>query len=253
MSDPNRRTTDVPTVDYRERLYRLYSTTHFARGREVSRAAIEAERPDFEARFGSVLPKSRDARILEIGSGYGAFLDYLGSKGFRNAVGIDVSPEQVRIGKDLGIENLHLAEANAYLRQYRNEFDCIVAIDLLEHLTKTEVLDFLEAALASLKAGGRLIVHTVNAEWPFFGNILYGYFSHEVAFTVKSIRQVLAATGFSEIRVTPAGHAVKGFLSAVRWLLLRAELILKMPNHVYAENLVAVAIRPDIDSAALNE
>jgi cyclopropane fatty-acyl-phospholipid synthase-like methyltransferase len=246
-------TADLSSADYRERLYRLYSTTHFARGREVSRAAIEAEHPSFEARLGSVLPEPRDAKILEIGSGYGAFLHYLGSKGFRNAVGIDVSPEQVRIGKDLGIENLYLAEASTYLRQYRNEFDCIVAIDLLEHLNKAEVLDFLETALASLKTGGRLIVHTINAEWPFFGNIFYGDFSHEVAFTVKSIRQVLAATGFTEIRVMPAGHAVKGFLSAIRWLLLRAELILKMPDHIYAQNLIAVGIRPRTDSLASND
>jgi hypothetical protein len=60
---------------------------------------------------------------------------------------------------------------------------------------------------------------TPNGDSPFFGAIRYGDFTHALAFTKKSIAQVLAITSFIDIQVYPTGPVICGFLSAGRWIL----------------------------------
>ena len=80
------------------------------------------------------------------------------------------------------------------------ELAAVTATDLLEHLTKPEVLATFDAAAAALRPGGRFIARVPNAVSPFGGHIRYGDFTHETWFTARSVRQLAAAAGFGPVR-----------------------------------------------------
>ncbi len=142
----------------------------------------------------------------------------------------------------------------AFLESYEESCDCITAFDLLEHLTKDETLALLRATHRALKPGGHLLLKVPNADGPFGAKILYSDFTHEQAFTPRSIAQVLAATGFAQIKVLPEGPRVHGIVSAARWAAwqaLRALLVLylavetgRLRGHLLTQNLIAVAHKP---------
>lgn len=142
----------------------------------------------------------------------------------------------------------------AFLESYEESCDCITAFDLLEHLTKDETLALLRATHRALKPGGHLLLKVPNADGPFGAKILYSDFTHEQAFTPRSIAQVLAAAGFSDIEVYPEGPRVHGLISGARWaawkcicfllLLYLAAETGRIQGHILTQNLIAVARKP---------
>ena len=233
---PDRSVTEARA--YRARIYTRYLNTYLRRAQEMSPAEIAREGRRFDACFRDLLPADLEASILEVGCGTGSFLRYLSSRGYRHCIGVDVAPQQVEGASIIGA-NVVERDALEYLRGQRESFDCIVAIDFLEHLRKIEVLDFLDAAEQALRPGGVIVLQTLNAEWPFFGGIMYGDFTHETAFTSHSMRQILNAAGFTHVRVVPARDIVTGLLSGVRWVLWRIERAVFNGTRVFTQNLIA--------------
>src|SRR5690349_110334 len=70
----------------------------------------------------------QQARVLEIGCGSGELLAFLQSRGFLNAHGIDISPEQVALARARGVD----AEVGDALRT-SGSYALIIAVDVLEH------------------------------------------------------------------------------------------------------------------------
>jgi len=204
---------------YRDRLYRAYLSTHLETYRPVTRAGLQRDRRLFRALYRRFLPASKDAQILEVGCGTGSFLFFLREEGYRRIRGIDLGEEQVARARGFGIMEAETAEALTYLEQHPETYDLIVALDVLEHFTKDEALEFLDRVYRALKTRGRILLRTPNADSPYASWIRYGDFTHEVVFTPSSIRQVLRAAGFAQIQVLPLEPYVHGVLSAVRWLL----------------------------------
>lgn len=236
---------------YRERLYRSYLSTHMDALGPAGPAAIERDRRLFRALYRRFLPRTKDAAVLEIGCGTGSFLAFLRGEGFTHVHGIDVGEEQVAAARKLGIEGVELADAMPFLRAHPMGYDFIAALDVIEHFTKDEVMEFLDGVRDALRPGGRLLLRTPNADSPFHSWIRYGDFTHEVTFTPRSIRQVLRAAGFTGIDVYPLEPYVHGLPSAVRrlvWLglkqLIRVYLLVEQGtggSGVFTANLCAVA------------
>lgn len=129
--------------------------------------------------------------------------------------------------------------------------DVFLAIDFLEHLTRSEVIDLLTLLRSRLAPSGRLIARLPNAASPFFGRLQYGDLSHETAFTPRSIAQALKLAGFESVVILPANPVVHGIASAVRsviWqlcaALMRVALIAETGftrGHVVTQNMLVVA------------
>jgi len=105
-----------------------------------------------------------------------------------------------------------------------NSLDCIITFDVIEHLTKDELLTLSKLIFKTLKRGGKWIAHTVNAESPFFGRIRYGDYTHEQAFTKDSLAQVFRVSGFSVFSCyedTPVIHNLTSFARRCIWHCLR--------------------------------
>lgn len=175
--------------------------------------------PVFRRRYLPLLPADRQAAILEIGCGCGEFLYFLQREGFQNTKGVDLDAEQVSRGQQLGVRHLETGDAKVVLLNSARTFDCIVAIDVLEHVPKGQLVEFVNLARQSLRPGGRFICQVPNLA-AFYHPLFYMDFTHETPFTERSLRQALQMAGFSNIHVRPAGpvaHGLKSGLRAVLW------------------------------------
>ena len=167
-----------------------------------------------------LLPPHKDAKIVDIGCGYGHFVYYLQRAGYSEAMGIDLTRRQVEVGLSLGVANLRHGEAVELLRESPAHFDFISAIEVLEHIPKPEVLGFLDLVHAALRPGGRFVCIVPNLK-AFYSQTFFMDFSHETPFTGPSLKQVLELADFVDIRVLPMGPVAHGVKSAVRLLLWR--------------------------------
>ncbi len=242
-----------PSRLYRDALYASYVDTHAPALDAATRQTLGRY---FRANFARHLPLDRSAAILDIACGAGEFVEYLRRDGYANVTGVDVSSQPVEAASAAGVSGVEVGDAFAFLATRPQSFDAIVAIDFLEHLTKDEALDLLRLVRAALRPGGRLSVQTCNAASPMFGRVRYGDFTHETAFTARSIAQAFGAAGLTTVGVFEVATPVHGAASAVRsiaWRSMRAAVAAYViaetgvtRGHVLTQNLIAVASRDDV-------
>lgn len=149
------------------------------------------------------VPSDRKSSILVISCGPGYFVNLLSGEGYADVLGIDSDPEKVGCARQ---KNLNCRHENAFdfLAGAKERYDCIIAEQEINHLTKEEILRFLRLCLDGLKAGGTLLVHSLNGANPITGaEALAQNFDHFNTFTEYSLRQVLEHGGFHVVKVIP--------------------------------------------------
>jgi cyclopropane fatty-acyl-phospholipid synthase-like methyltransferase len=239
--------TTMSSHAYRKRLYENYaSATGSAQTND------SAKRPFWRHVAAFVGPTS--SKVLELGAGSGGLLEELRSAGFHDVRGVDGSPEQVALARARGVGVRH-GDALAELRDTQaGAVDVIIAIDVVEHLGKDEVLELLDECFRVLPRSGRLIVHTVNGASPFFGRVRFGDFTHETTFTPSSMRQLLSVVGFGTVRFVEDRPLVHGVVSATRrvlWEAFRMGFVVALaaetgtldPRQVLSQNFLTIASR----------
>ena len=169
-------------------------------------------------------------KILELGCGHGALIRFLNERGYGNVWGVDASREQVEEARRLGSGDVRQGDLLATLRsQAAASQDVVVAFDVIEHMRKEEVVEFVDEIARVLRPGGRWVIHSANAESPFGGRSFFGDFTHETFFTRVSIGQLLFCSGFEAVSCNedaPVVHGVKSALRRAGWSLIR--LILRL-------------------------
>ncbi len=188
--------------------------------------------------------------MLDIGCGSGQLVRCLLDDGY-DAAGIDVSPEQVTLARAAGVGQVHQGDYRVLLADARAEFAAVTATDLLEHMTKPEVLDTFDAVARALRPGGRFVARVPNAVSPFGGHIRYGDFTHETWYTALSVRQLAAAAGFSRVQVAgcpPPRHGAASAVRATLWKPVSGFLKLALAvetgavrGHIVTQNLTFAA------------
>ena len=159
---------------------------------------------------------SLGAPILDLGCGGGEFLEFLQSKGFTNLHGIDRSLQQVARCQERGLTGIEVViDSTQWLQERKQKFSCVVLNDVLEHIPKQEIVPTLNAIRSALISGGCVIIKVPNAANAFGLVARYLDFTHEVAFTEHSLKQVLIASMFADIDVS-------GMRTQWRWTLKRS-------------------------------
>ena len=193
----------------RDRLYEAYASQHAGQGNGEATATV------YRRDLRPLLPPPDMGPVIDIGCGQGALVRLLESDGY-DAERIDVSPEQVAIAQTSGAGHVQRGDYRGVLGGRPGQFAAVTATDLLEHLTKYEVLEAFDAVQGALMPGGVFIARVPNAVSPFGGYIRYGDFTHETWFTARSVRQLAMAGGFGQITVLPCPPVAHGMVSAVR-------------------------------------
>ncbi len=240
-------TTAQDLSSLRSRLYESYASQH------AGLVPGDAVRLIYRRDIRPLLPPPEAGPVVDIGCGRGQLVRCLLDDGYQ-ANGIDVSPEQVALARAAGLHQVRLGDYRPLLAAQPSHLAVITATDLLEHLTKEEVLGTFDLAAAALRPGGCFVARVPNAVSPLGGHIRHGDFTHESWFTARSVRQIAAATGFGPVTVIGCPPAVHGLASAFRmalWkpvsglvkLALAAETGV-LRGHIVTQNLTFAASIP---------
>ncbi len=207
---------------------------------------------NFERYILPVLPADRQAKILDIGCGYGRYLTALDIGGYGNVFGIDVSEEQIAYAQGkLGLRNCMCVDALEFLGDQSETYDAILLLDVLEHLDIAYAVDLCRAVHRALKPNGIFVVQVPNALSPLCPH-LYADITHQRAFTTDSVEQILRIGGFGRFRHSATPPPVHGFKSLVRRVaweviinpLLKAYFLVVVGSTlggIYTPNLLTVA------------
>lgn len=197
------------------------STVVLAKADEVALTQISTR--NFVRNILPVLPADRQAKILDIGCGYGRYLKALELGGYANVFGIDVSEEQIAYAQDrLGLRNCICGDALEFLGDQSGTYDAILLLDVMEHLDVAYAVDLCRAVHRALKPDGVFIVLVPNALSPLCPH-LYADITHQRAYTTDSVEQMLRLGGFDDFRhfATPTPvHGLKSLVRRTAWELV---------------------------------
>jgi 2-polyprenyl-3-methyl-5-hydroxy-6-metoxy-1,4-benzoquinol methylase len=201
--------TSLRLADLRSRLYETYASQHVGNGSGGAAALV------YPRDIRPLLPPTAAGPVVDIGCGRGDLVRLLQADGF-NAEGIDISPEQAALARAAGVAGVRQGDFRAILAAHPAHYAAITATDLLEHLTKPEVLQTFDDVAAALAPGGIFIGRVPNAVSPLGGHIREGDFTHHTSFTARSIHQLVAAVGFDSVIVRSSPPVAHGPASAAR-------------------------------------
>jgi len=239
---------------YRSRIYGRYVDAATTKLAPDTLDGLEPRRPTLTRLIAQHFPPQKDAAILELGCGHGALLYFARESGYTNIRGVDRSPPQVEAARRLGINEVRSGEMLPTLYgTAAASLDAVIAYDVIEHLTRDELIDIADEIARVLKPGGRWIVHVPNGLSPFAGAMAYGDLTHELAFTPESLTQLFLSCGFRDATFHEDGPVPHGAFSTVRALLwpvvrffYRAALLIEtgMADYrVFTLNFIAVATK----------
>jgi 2-polyprenyl-3-methyl-5-hydroxy-6-metoxy-1,4-benzoquinol methylase len=185
------------------------------------------------------LPADRNASICEVACGAGIMLRYLRREGYANLTGSDRSDCQVALARAAGLPVVQADSLAELKRRPSDTWDCLIAIDFIEHLPKDVLIEFLAECGRTLKPGGCLILRAPNADSPFVGRNLFNDVTHVWAYTSVATRALLGMAGFQ--RVEFVDESVAG-VRRHRWL----KVPLMRLCQALLRRLIRVATREDV-------
>ena len=157
----------------------------------------------YRANYFERFPDNRDVNILVVSCGPGYFVKLLVDEGYENVTGIDSDTAKINHALEHGLP-CRRKYAFEFLEEGNELYDVIFCEQELNHLTKDEILIFLNHCWRRLKPDGRLILHGLNGANPITGaEALAQNFDHFNTFTKYSLTQVLRFCGFDDITVFP--------------------------------------------------
>lgn len=149
----------------------------------------------FKINYKKFFPKDPGATVLDIGIGRGEMLTCMKEWGYAYH-GIDITLSTVDYCRSLGLSCEKTDSTTEWLRAHRNTYDVITLLDVVEHVKKEDVIEFISAIHDALQPGGTVIVQTPNMQSPDPNLHRYNDLTHEFGLTEHSFGQLLTESGF---------------------------------------------------------
>ena len=146
--------------------------------RPVNFASASKEENLYFSKLRKKFNLGRNLDVLEVGFGNGFFLDFSRSIGW-NISGVELIPTLT----DRASQNGFMAFNSIYDIQTRNQYDLIVAFDVLEHIEQDQLLKFFETIRGLLKPSGVFIIRVPNGSSPFGLSNQHGDITHHSVIT----------------------------------------------------------------------
>jgi SAM-dependent methyltransferase len=192
-------------------------------------------------------------RLLDVGAHAGRLMSLAQAAGW-SVEGIELNPRTAaRAGISTGAP---VHQGNIFSVEPRTPFDAVTLIDVLEHIPDPR--QALTRAAGWIRAGGAIAVKVPNGAAqqlkesvravvrPGYQPTLADNLVHVNHFTPRSLRLALERSGFTSVRVTPAGPEMPeaGVDRLVRRAVFAAARVLPGGVHTpFALNLQAIATR----------
>ncbi len=200
-------------------MMRIYASDEYFEGQGDGYVSYDAQEATLRATFRRFLRDLagrgvKGGSILEIGCGYGYFLDEAGQM-FEKRAGTDFSAAAVARARELTGADIRQGGVEAF--EERPEFDLGVAIEVLEHVYRPT--HFLATLRKRIRPGGHVFIVVPNAgslwrrvmgqAWPSWK--LPEHISH---FTPTSLTRTLKRAGFIRPQRIAGSHAYPAGLIA---------------------------------------
>ena len=190
-------------MQLKEKIFEKYYQTH---GKHLEGDTAAKQRWFNNLCEASYAKHLKKGKILEIGCNRGYILKWLHGEGLNDIEGIDLSPADVELAKEYtGLENIFCADAFEYLKEKENAYDCIISKDVLEHIDKNKLDEFLILVRGALKPDGKLILQVPNMDWIMAQHERYMDLTHEVGFTRESLGELLRLY-FDDVCIFPVNY-----------------------------------------------
>ena len=152
----------------------------------------------FELNYKKYFKKSVSLNTLDIGVGRGEMLSCMKKWG-HNYHGIDISPSTVNFCKKLDLSCELVDDTEFWLNNHQKQFDIITCLDVLEHIPKEHLINFLKSIRNSLNKDGIAIFQVPNLQSPFGYLHHFNDITHVCGFVEHSLNQVLLSVGFNNL------------------------------------------------------
>lgn len=163
-----------------------------------------------------------DKDVIDLGCGTGELSWLACNQKAREVVGVNLSEDEIKFAQPHVPAKFIHQDILTYLSDCTDEsVDRIYALNILEHLTKDDLVAVLEQSQRCLRSGGQLIAMVPNATSPFGTMTRYWDITHILAFTPSSLRQLQRLCGFRSIEFREWGPRPHGLTSTIRYLLWR--------------------------------
>ncbi len=150
-------------------------------------------------------------RVLAVGCGYGAEMDFLGA--YAPAVGVEIEAAPLRSAYAGGVRRVAMARAEA-LPFATGSFGLVAMLDVLEHVAAAD--QALAEARRVLKPGGHLLLLVPALEWLWSAWDVRVH--HQRRYTARSLTAALDGGGFRLRRLTYFNTVLLPAVAAVRLL-----------------------------------
>jgi len=139
----------------------------------------------------------KNKQVLDVGTGLGAGAAYLAEQGAKQVVAIDRIKAVINYARQkYPRSNLVFKTLKAQnIRRLTGSFDLVVAFELIEHLPKTAVKQWIMDIKQILKPGGQVMISTPNKLATRFKNPY-----HVQEFTAKELKQLFSRQ-FTELKL----------------------------------------------------
>lgn len=137
------------------------------------------------------------SRVIDLGAGYCNFINHVTGAAERHTV--DLFTEGPKYAAPGVITHLHSATDLSFLPA--DSFDVAFASNLVEHLTRQELILTLHSIRRVLRKGGRLILMQPN--FKYCSSTYFDDYTHIQIFTDASLYDFLEAYGYKVIRSLP--------------------------------------------------
>ncbi|MBN1845699.1 MAG: class I SAM-dependent methyltransferase [Sedimentisphaerales bacterium] len=150
---------------------------------------------DYRRKYGDLLAGAARASALDIGCANGMLAAFLKEQGFDQVVGIDCNAELIEQARANVEAEFHAGDALEFLRAGR-QFDVIFLLNIVEHIERDRLVEFMTAVRQSLCGGGFAVVRTPNMNHLLAAGHLADDLTHFSGLTEQSLRQLAQAAGF---------------------------------------------------------
>jgi cyclopropane-fatty-acyl-phospholipid synthase len=99
--------------------------------------------------------------VLELGCGWGSFAKYAAEKYGARVVGVNISKEQVQLGREL-CQGLPVELRLQDYREVNGTYDAVISIGILEHVGYKNYRTYMEIVHRCLKDEGIAFIHTIG-------------------------------------------------------------------------------------------